>query len=445
MRHVLVMTGTGAIGLLAIFIGDLANIIFLSFAGDVEVISAAGFGTTILFLMTSIGIGVSIATAAIVSPALGAGYVAEARRLGTSSVVASALVALASILIVWPSIGPLLTLLGATGRAQALASHFLAILIPTFPALCIAMTLNALLRSLGDAARAMHVTLGGAIINVILDAVLILGLGFGLTGAAWSSVIARLGMLAIGLYGSVSVHRALARPSWPGFLSDAPTIARVAVPAVLTNVATPIGGAFVTAAIARYGDAAVAAFSIISRLNPVAFGALFALSGSISPVLGQNLGARRFDRVRATLTDSIKFATLYSLAAWIVMALATGLIVTGFHATGEAASLIKLYCRWLSPWFLFLGVLFVANAAFNTMGRPELGTAFNWARATLGTIPVVAVMGSIWGAPGILAASTISAVPFAVGAIWLSYRIADQREREAIARGEAERPVAPQG
>ena len=68
---------------------------------------------------------------------------------------------------------------------------------------------------------------------------------------------------------------------------------------MLANIATPFGNAIVTAAIARYGDSAVAGYAVIGRIVPLAFGAIFALAGSIGPILGQNFGAGRFDRVRA--------------------------------------------------------------------------------------------------------------------------------------------------
>ena len=72
MRHLLVMTGTSAIGLMAIFIGDLANIFFLSLLKDVESVAAVGYASSILFFATSIGIGLAIAATALVSPAIGA-------------------------------------------------------------------------------------------------------------------------------------------------------------------------------------------------------------------------------------------------------------------------------------------------------------------------------------------------------------------------------------
>ena len=86
LRHILVMTGTGAFGLMAIFVGDLANLLFLGQLGDTEILAAVGYASSLLYFSISIGIGIAIGATAVISPAIGAGARAEARRLATSSV-----------------------------------------------------------------------------------------------------------------------------------------------------------------------------------------------------------------------------------------------------------------------------------------------------------------------------------------------------------------------
>ncbi|MEQ1669658.1 MAG: MATE family efflux transporter, partial [Hyphomicrobium sp.] len=165
LRHILVMTGAGAVGLMAIFAGDLANIYFLSLSGDDAVVAAVGYASSILFFSTSIGIGLSIAATALVAPALGAGLRARARRLSAHAHVLTFLVSAALSIIVWFGIEWFLTKLGATGQAHSAATDYLMILLPTLPMLALGMTSSAVLRSVGDARRAMHVTLYGALVN----------------------------------------------------------------------------------------------------------------------------------------------------------------------------------------------------------------------------------------------------------------------------------------
>ena len=135
LRHILEMTGAGALGLMAIFVGDLANMYFLSLAGDQTVIAATGYASSILFFSTSIGIGLSIAATSLVAPAIGANRRRDARRLSTHAHLLSFLISAALSVALWFFIAPLLSLLGATGRAKDLATSYLMILIPTLPML----------------------------------------------------------------------------------------------------------------------------------------------------------------------------------------------------------------------------------------------------------------------------------------------------------------------
>ncbi len=426
LRHILVLTGTGAAGLMAIFLGDLANILFLSWAGDDVVIAAVGYASSILFLTISIGIGLSIAATSLVSPALGAGRRMRARRLSLNAHVLTFVAASLLSLVIWLLIPQFLELLGATGRAYELATVYLLILVPALPPLAVAMTSASVLRSAGDARRAMNVTLIGAPVNTLLDAILILGLGLGIQGAAIASALSRLVMMAIGLYGVVWVHDLWGRLRVRTVLADAPAHIAVAVPAVLTNIATPVANAYVTRAMAPFGDTAVAGWAIVGRVIPVAFGAIFALSATVGPIIGQNYGAGAFDRVRAALTQSLLVTAVFTGIAWAILAVLAWPIAGAFDATGETADLIVFFCRALPPTFVFLGALFVANAAFNTLGRPHYSTALNWGRATLGTVPLVQAGAVLAGATGVLAGSVLGGVIFGILAVWLAYRWIDQ-------------------
>ena len=93
----------------------------------------------------------------------------------------------------------------------------------------------------------------------------------------------------------------------------------VAAPAILDQCATPVAYGFMTAVMSPFGDAAVAANAIMTRLAPVAFGAVFALTGAVGPIFGQNLGARLMDRVRQTLTNGFIFSMLCVVTAWAIL------------------------------------------------------------------------------------------------------------------------------
>jgi putative MATE family efflux protein len=400
LRHVAVMTATGAVGLMAVFAVDLLSLLYVARLGDPRLTAAVGFASVIQFFAVSVNVGLMIAVGALVSRSIGAGDRPLARRLAGS---ACALLVVASILVVaamLPALHPMLGALGADAETADLAHHFLLIALPSNPLMALGMAYTGALRAVGDASRAMIVTLAGAIVTAGLDPILIFGLDMGLTGAAVSIVAARVVFVLVGWHGAVTRHDLVARPRPAEVVADADPILRIAVPAVLTSLAPAVAGAFFAGVLARHGTAVVAANAIVDRLVPVAFGGLFALSGAVGPILGQNWGAGRFDRMRATLRDAARFAAGYVAVVWLVLALGRGLVAQGFGVEGEAADLVRFFCLVGGGLWFFNGLLFVANAAFNNLGFPLLSTLFNWGRATLGTVPFALAGAALAGPKG---------------------------------------------
>jgi Na+-driven multidrug efflux pump len=194
----------------------------------------------------------------------------------------------------------------------------------------------------------------------------------------------------------------------------------IAVPAILTQVATPVGQAFVTRATSAYGEAAVAGMAIAGRLTPVAFGVIFALSGAIGPIIGQNFGAGRMDRVRRTFIDGLIFTGLVIVLVSAVLFVLRGPIADAFQAEGLTRDLVYLFCGPLALLWFFNGVIFVGNAVCNNLGRPFWSTVVNWGRHTVGTIPLAIWLGSIWGAQGVLVGQALGGVVFGLAAAWLA-------------------------
>jgi len=421
MRHVVGMTAASSIGLMSVFLVDLLSLLYVSRLGDPNLTAAVGFATQVLFFAVSINIGLSIAIGALVSRVIGAGDTRGARRLATSGLVHVALVTAAASLAALVLRHRILELLGARGESLEVAATYLAITLPATILLGLGIGLGAILRAAGDAKRAMYVTLAAAIVTAALDPILIFGFGLGVTGAAIVSVVARLVAVAVGFYAAAVVHDLISRPRLAAVLGDTQPMLTIAVPAVLTNLATPVANAYAMRVFAQFGDPIVAAFAIIDRLSPVVFGVLFALSGSVGPIMGQNLGARLFTRVRMVLTDCLAFAAVYVVTVSALLFLAAPLIVEMFSATGATASLVRFYCVYGGGLWVFLGAIFVANAAFNNLGFAFLSTLFNWGRATLGVIPFVTLGATHFGPEGGIVGLILGSALFGVGAVLAAY------------------------
>ncbi len=423
MRHVVVMTSTGSIGLVAIFFIDALNLFYISMLGVAELAAAIGFAGTLMFFTVSVAIGLTVAASALVARALGRGDREEAARMGGASILFMGLVTVLMSAAIWPFLHDLVGLLGATGETQELAARFLRIVIPSVPLVAIGMCAAGIMRAVGDARRAMYVTLAAGATSAVLDPLLIFGFGLGLDGAAISTIFYRLVLVGVGLHGAWRVHDLVRFPDLPGLVRAARPFLAIGIPATLTQIATPVGNAYVTYEMSRFGDDAVAGWAIVGRLMPVAFGAIFALGGAVGPIIGQNYGAGRYDRLEAALRDSLIFILLYVLVTWGVLALLAVPIAAIFGATGEAREVVVFFCLFAAGSFLFTGSLFVANAAFNNLGYAGYSTLFNWGRATVGTVPFVWYGATAYGSVGIVAGWALGGVVFGLAAVVVAFRV----------------------
>lgn len=436
-RHISVMSLTASVGLMAVFLVDFVDMIFISMLGKAELAAAIGYAGAILFFTSSFGIGMAIAAGALVARSLGAGDADVARRRSTNSLLFGVIFGALFALAVWLNLATLAGLMGATGETLELAVRYLQIIVPSLPFLMIGMIGGAILRAHGDARRAMMATIWGGVVNAVLDPILIFGLDLELTGAALASVAARVTIAFVALQPLIKFYGGFDRPTLANMMPDFNPIAAIAFPAILTQLATPIGQAYVTRAMSTYGEDAVAGMAIIGRLTPIAFGVIFALSGAIGPIIGQNAGAGQNDRVRQAFREGLLFTA-------IVIVVMSGLLFVArpfweflFQLEGEAKTLVFLFAGPLSLAFFFNGVIFVGNAAFNNLNHPFYSTWINWGRHTLGTIPFV-ILGAAWfGAPGVLIGQYAGGLVFAIIAYVLAVKVmgkAEVSEQDAFAR-----------
>ncbi|OJY38115.1 MAG: MATE family efflux transporter [Rhizobiales bacterium 65-9] len=431
MRHVVVMTATASVGLLAIFFVDFLSLLYVSWLGEPAATAGVGFATVVFFFSISINIGLMIAVSAIVSRALGAGERARARELAAAAMAIMSVASLVMSVLVIAALPAILPLLGAQGRAYEVAYRFLMIALPSTVFMALGMGWSAVLRAVGDARRAMNVTLIGGAVSAVLDPILIFGLHLGPDGAAVSTVVSRIVFAWFGYRGAVLVHDLVARPTLEGVRRHARAVIAIAGPAVLTNLASPVAIAFVTRTIAQFGDAVIAASAIIDRVVPLAFGGIFALAGAVGPILGQNWGARRYDRMRSAFRDALLFVIIYVLCVWVALVALRDVIAFVFAAADATADLIRLFAVISGPTWLFMGFLFTANSAFNNLGFPFYATLFNWGRATAGTIPFAVAGASIGGAAGVMIGFTVGAALFGVTAAIVAWRCIRRLERAA--------------
>jgi putative MATE family efflux protein len=362
----------------------------------------------------------SITAGALVSKDLGAGEVEKAREQTTHVLIVGIAMSIVLVALVMMNLEFLTGLVGASGDTQKLAIRYLSFIIPSMPVLMIGMTCSGVLRAHGLAKISTWVTLTAGIVNAVLDPLFIFGFGLGLDGAAMATVAARIAMAVAAVWPIMSRLGGFSSPRISALIPDMKPIFALAIPTILANLATPIGGAYVTRMMAEFGQDAVAGMAIVGRVTPVAFAMMFALSGAIGPIIGQNFGAGQYDRVRTAFREAIIFVTVYVVGIVIVLYLLRGAIAGLFNAEGVAKDLIFLFCGPLSLLWFFNGLIFVGNSAYNNLGHPFYSTWINWGRNTIGIVPFVYFGAQWWGAEGVLIGQMFGGVVIGLISLWLS-------------------------
>lgn len=438
-KHVSVMSFTASIGILAIYVVDLLDLLFISMLGDKELAAAAGMAGTLLFFVSTINIGLSIATGTLVGRALGKGEDQTAREMTGTAVVVSTAVGIVVPLLMIPNLYLLLGWIGATDDLADLAYSYIIILLPATFMSGISMSLVTHLRADGAAGKAMYPSLCGALVNLVFDPILIFGFGMGLQGAAAATVMARAATLAVALYPFRGEIRQILFPGLQAMRKHISEIGSYALYSAFASVAAPIGQAMMMRQFASFGHEAVAGISIIGRLAPVVFAVINALSGAIGPIMAQNYGANKMERVREAYRAAAKFLGIYVAVVALLLFLLRSQIAWLFGATGVAQELIYLYCSPFAIIAFFNGLISISSGALNSLGQPTYVMGFSWVKNTVGLLPFLVVGSYLYGLWGVAFGLLLHTAIFA----YISVRLARSVYLKKVASTLPEEEFAP--
>lgn len=425
---------TGWASMVAVFAVEFLSLLYLGTLQDEAVLGAVGFGSMTQFTITSICIGVTVGGAALVSRALGSGDLPRARTLAGASLILMAGAALAAGAVFLAAIGPFTA---AIGLAQDVREHLLSYVLITTPfamVMGVGMMLSNLLRAAGRGRQSMWVLLAGTATVAVLDPIVIFVLDGGMEGIAWAGGVGRVATVVLGAWFVFRKHRLVAWPARRALRADLAAIGKIALPAALTTLATPAAVIFTVSTYASFGPSVMAGATVVDRVLQLAYSLFFVLPGAIGPILGQNLGAGQWDRVKQTVRLTSRWALIYGFSAATVLALVAPWVPGWFQVTGPGRDLIIFFCRVGSFAWAVNSLFFVSIAVFNNLGYATYSTVIGWLRSTVGTLPFV-WLGAHYGGPeGVMLGQTLGFALFSVIAMIYCRRVLREPPAMASAR-----------
>ena len=407
----------------------MVSMLEIGFIGQLSTqhVAAITFTFPVTMILSSIAMGIGIGTSSVIARSVGAGSADETKRIGTHAIM-MVFVTMAPLSVIgYITIDPVFTFLGASKDLLPLIHSYLDVYYPTMLLFTITMVAGNIMRANGNANIPGLVMTLGALGNLAIDPILIFG-WFGLprlelTGAAIAAAVSRLCTAAIllhyvrrgGLINTAGIY--------DGLLQSARRILHIGLPAMATQLIGPVSGAIVTRMLASHGEVVVAGFGVATRIEAVAVMILFALSASIGPFVGQNWGARRPDRVQKGLNVTYQFCMAWGLIAAVPLLLAGSTIVALVDDSPEVLATAAYYLA-IVPWTYGLwGVLMMASASFNALGKPLPSTALSFSRMFIVYIPIALVLDHFYGYRGIFIATALSnGVMGVLGYLWFRRR-----------------------
>jgi putative MATE family efflux protein len=377
-------------------------------------LAALSFSFPIAFTLASLSIGLSAGAASVVSRAVGRGHRRRTRRLAADSMLLTTGVIAILTAAGLTTVSPVLRLLGAEGEILEMATQYMRIWYLSLPFLAITMVANAMVRACGDAGAPSAIMITSAVFNVLATPLLVFGAGpipgLGIEGAALATLGARILSAACALYLVTWRDRLVVsfRGGVRGFLRSAGHVASIGLPAAIGNASNPFGIAVATSAVAVLGSQTVAAFGVATRIEAFAIIPMLALSASIGPVVGQNWGASRADRVERALKTAYALSAGWSLLLAAFFWVAGRPLAEAFASEPAVAEEAAKYL-WIVPISLWgYGIAIIAAGGFNGLGKPLFALAYSLTRTALFYIPLVWIASQIDGSTTVFTAIAVA-------------------------------------
>lgn len=344
---------------------------------------------------------------------LGAGRQREASDCATTSLATAVVVALVLVLLAALFIEPFLRGLGVTDTMMPFALAYAWPFLVSMAFYALNATVNNLIVSEGATTVSMGAMLAGGIANIVLDPLLIFCAGWGVTGAAVATLLGTL--LTTAVYASyllrgessLSLSARHVRPTVTMYAE----VLKIGVPNLVYQVLVSVALWLTNVCAAAYGDAAVAALGIVTRVMNLAAMIAFGFVKGYQPFAGFNYGARQFGRVRQATHMACLWETAFCCLVGVALMVFAEPLMTAFsQGDAEVVAVGSTALFWNALTFCTFGVQAVYSAIFLALGKAKQGGLIAIGRQGVFLLPALGIGAAAVGLPGNIAAQPIGDV-----------------------------------
>lgn len=400
-------------GILSLVTFNLVDTFFIGRLGK-EQLAAVSFTFPVVLIINSISLGLGMGTSSVVSRAAGENNYKKVRCVGTDSIILGFIFALITAFLGIKFIYEIFSLLGAEKKMLNYISEYMTIWFLGVPFVVIPMVGNNIIRALGDTKVPSIIMTISALINVVLDPLLIFGTGpfpyMGIRGAALATVFARMTSFTVALYVLIKRDKIikLENITMGRIINNWRQVLYVGIPNSMIKMTQPISSGIITRFLSAFSIAAVAGYGVGTRLEFFALSFINALSSVMIPFSGQNYGAGKYERIIKGIKFAAKAMILYSVGAYLVLFVFSDFIARIFNDSLDVQNYIKLYLLIVPLGYGFQGIFMVITSVLNAINRPIHAAVFTFSQIFIIYIPIALSLSKFFDVKGIFAAVVIS-------------------------------------
>ena len=301
----------------------------------------------------------------------------------------------------------ILTMFGASADTISYARDYMVIVMPGMFLTTLAFNLTGLIRASGYPTKAMFILAGGAVLNIILDAVFIMWLGYGITGAAWATTISMAASAAVAVAHFIqpSSFIRFKRHCWAPKFYIFKNILRIGISPFSMNVAGSAVVALLNKQLITYGgDLAVGAYGVVNSVASIVLMLFLGLCQGMQPIAGYNYGAGHSDRLKQVYLLTLKICVAGGIVGTLSALLIPGTLIRMFTNDADLLRIGIPAMRYLLVFAPLIGYTVTNSQFFQSIDRPWIAIVTSLSRQVIFLIPLMFVIPSLfvrWGWNGL--------------------------------------------
>lgn len=398
------------ITMLVVVIYNMADTFFIGQTGDAMKVAAVSLATPVFMVFMALGNLFGIGGSSAIARALGAGKMEGAKKICAFCAYGSLGVGVVMFVLYLAGMNGILRLIGATDNTIGYAREYLTIVAVGGPFIMFGTAFGNILRGEGAAKESMIGNLIGTVTNIVLDPIMILGMGMGVAGAALATIIGN--MAACVFYVVFFLRKKSILSISPRFFSMADGIpvdvVKIGVPASLNNILMSASNIVLNNALIQYGDTPVAAMGVALKTNMLVVLLQIGLCAGIQPLIGYNYGAKNYKRLNKIFRFTAMCAIIMGTILTIVIFFAKTYMIKAFINDADVIAIGTKMVMALQLSGPVIGLLFLAINTIQGMGKAIPSLVLTICRQGLMFIPMIYILNAAFQLDGVIYAQAVA-------------------------------------